>query len=183
MPEHLAEKLNALQDEFMTLSIDSIDPDEDEADDIIATLAVKVSLRGQKVTIISTDKGFLPLISPNIHVYDHFNRRYLDEAYVKNKFNVKANQLIEFWMLTGDTTNKIPGIPGIGQVTAAELFNKYDSLTAIIAAEDIKVKVKEKLKAGKEQFQLTRKLLTLKQNIPLGFNLKDIRLEQATVTD
>ena len=183
MPEHLAEKLNALQDEFMTLSIDSIDPDEDEADDIIATLAVKVALRGQKVTIISTDKGFLPLISPNIHVYDHFNRRYLDEAYVKNKFNVKANQLIEFWMLTGDTTNKIPGIPGIGQVTAAELFNKYDSLTAIIAAEDIKVKVKEKLKAGKEQFQLTRKLLTLKQNIPLGFNLKDIRLEQAIVTD
>jgi protein Xni len=183
MPDHLATKLSDIQDEFMTLSIDSLDPEEDEADDIIATLAVKVALRGQKVTIISTDKGFLSLTSPNIQVYDYFNRRYLDENYVKNKFNVKANQLIEFWMLTGDTTNKIPGVAGIGQVTAAELLNKYQSLTAILAADDVKPKTKEKLDTGKDQFELTRKLLTLKQNIPLGFNLKDIRLDPPAITD
>jgi protein Xni len=180
MPEHLGKQLPFIQDEFMKRAIDSIDPDEDEADDVIATLAVKVALRGEKVTIISTDKGFLSLLSPNILVYDYFNRRYLDELHVESKFNVKANQLIDFWMLTGDTTNKIPGVAGIGQVTAAKLLNQYHSLTEILAATEIKEQLKTKLAEAKEQFTMTRKLLTLKQNIPLGFNLKDIRLHNET---
>lgn len=178
MPAHLADQLPYIQDEFMTVLIDSLVSDEDEADDLIATLAIKVALRGQKVTIISTDKGFLSLINQNIQVYDYFNRRYLDEGHVQSKFKVKPSQLVEFWMLTGDTTNKIPGIAGIGQVTAASLLNQYGSLTALLNADDIKAAIKEKLTNAQEQFKITRQLLTLKQDIPLGFNLKDIRLAQ-----
>ena len=176
MPEHLANKLMDIQDAFMERGVDSLTSEEDEADDLIATLAVKMALHGQKVTIISTDKGFLPLLNPNIHIYDYFNRRYLDEEHVQNKFGVKTSQLIDFWTLTGDNTNKIEGVSGIGQVNAAKLLNQYGSLKAILEATDLKGSLTKKLTQSIEQMDLARKLLTLKQDIPLGFNLKDIRI-------
>jgi len=181
MSIHLANELPNTQDAFLKLGVDSLISEEDEADDLIATLATKMALHGQNVTIVSTDKGFLSLLSPKIHVYDYFNRRYLDEEYVKDKFDVKPSQLIDLWTLTGDSTNKIPGVSGIGQITAASLLNEYGSLSAILQSDDIKVSIQEKLNDSKEQITLSRELLTLKQNIPLGFNLKDIRLEQITV--
>ena len=176
MPEHLAGALGDIQDAFLAKGIDSIEPEEDEADDVIATLAIKVALRGQKVTIISTDKCFLSLLNDNIQVYDYFNRRFLDNSYIEQKFSVKSSQLIDLWALTGDNTNKIPGVAGIGQITAAELINDYGSVSAILAADKLKSSVQQKLDQGKDMLKLSHQLLTLKQNIPLGFNLKDIRL-------
>jgi protein Xni len=177
MSPHLADELPTIQDAFLQLGVDSLVSEEDEADDLIATLATKMALHGQHVTIVSTDKGFLSLLSPTIHIYDYFNRRYLDEQHVKQKFDVKPSQLIDLWTLTGDSTNKIPGVDGIGQITAASLLNQYGSLSAILKSDDIKPVIKDKLNNSTEQIKLSRKLLTLKQNIPLGFNLKDIRLE------
>ena len=178
MSAHLAHALPNIQDAFFNLGVDSLLSEEDEADDLIATLATKMALHGQNVTIVSTDKGFLSLLSPAIHIYDYFNRRYLDEDYVKSKFDIKPTQLIDLWTLTGDSTNKIPGVSGIGQITAAKLLNEHGSLSAILNSDEIKSSIQEKLQAEKEQMTLSRELLTLKQNIPLGFNLKDIRLEQ-----
>lgn len=182
MSAHLAAELSNIQDAFLQLGVDSLIPAEDEADDLIATLATKMALHGQHVTIISTDKGFLSLLSPHIHVYDYFNRRYLDEKYVKDKFDVKPAQLIDLWTLTGDTTNKIPGVAGIGQITAANLLNEYGSLSAVLKSDHTKPAIQEKLNGSEEQLKLSRKLLNLKQNIPIGFNLKDIRLAQSDVT-
>jgi protein Xni len=145
MPKFLADKLTEIQDAFMAQGVDSLTSDEDEADDLIATLAIKMALHGQKVTIISTDKGYLPLLNPNIHLYDYFNRRYLDKEYVQNKFNVKSSQLIDFWTMTGDNTNKIAGVSGIGQINAAKLLNEYGSLKAILNATDLKPSLKATL--------------------------------------
>jgi protein Xni len=180
MSSHLADELPTIQDAFLQLGVDSLESEEDEADDLIATLATKMALHGQHVTIVSTDKGFLSLLSPTVHVYDYFNRRYLDEQHVKDKFDLKPSQLIDLWTLTGDNTNKIPGVDGIGQITAANLLNQYGSLSAILKSNEIKPVLKEKLNNGAEQITLSRKLLTLKQNIPLGFNLKDIRIRETT---
>tara|TARA_R110000737_G_scaffold344421_1_gene371540 strand:+ start:664 stop:1485 length:822 start_codon:yes stop_codon:yes gene_type:complete len=176
MPEHLAKSLTDIQDRFMKQHVDSLVSEADEADDLIATLAVKVALRGQNVTIVSTDKGFLSLLNPKTQVYDYFNRRFLDEEFVVNKFNVKPDKLMDLWTLTGDSTNKIPGVAGIGQVTASQLLNQYGSIKSILNATDLKHSVSEKLSQHDEQITLSRKLLTLKLDIPLGFNLKDIRL-------
>lgn len=175
MSSHLADDLPTIQDAFLQLGVDSLVSEEDEADDLIATLATKMALHGQHVTIVSTDKGFLSLLSPTVHIYDYFNRRYLDEQHVKDKFDVKPTQLIDLWTLTGDSTNKIPGVAGIGQITAASLLNQYGSLSAILQSNELKPTIKEKLNNSTEQITLSRTLLTLKQNIPLGFNLKDIR--------
>lgn len=180
MPAHLSDKLIDIQDAFMIQQVDSLISEEDEADDLIATLAVKVALRGQKVTIISTDKCFLSLLNQNIDVYDYFNRRYLDSNYVKEKFDVKPDQLFDLWTLTGDSTNKIPGVAGIGQVTASTLLNQYGSLNAILVANDLKKSISEKLNQHTKQIDLSKKLLQLKQDIPLGFNLKDIRLSETS---
>jgi len=179
MSSDLANELSNIQDRFLALGVDSLISEEDEADDLIATLATKMALHGQHVTIISTDKGFLSLLNPHIHVYDYFNRRYLDEAYVKDKFDTKPTQLIDLWTLTGDSTNKIPGVSGIGQITAASLLNEHGSISAILQSDNIKATIQEKLNGSEEQMVISKKLLTLKQNIPLGFNLKDIRLEKA----
>lgn len=178
MPQHLQDGLGEIQDALMELGIDSLISEQDEADDLIATLAIKVALRGQKTTIISTDKCFLSLLNPNIVVYDHFNRRYLDNHYVKDKFGVAPRQLLDLWTLTGDSTNKIPGVAGIGQVTASALLNEHDSLDVILSADNLKKSVSEKLNGSHEQIKLSQQLLSLKQDIPLGFNLKDIRLFQ-----
>lgn len=179
MPEHLAAKLTDIQDAFMNQQVDSLISEDDEADDLIATLAIKVALRGQKVTIISTDKCFLSLLNQNIEVYDYFNRRYLDAEHVKQKFDVKPEQLLDLWTLTGDSTNKIPGVAGIGQITAASLLNQYGSLNSVLIASDLKSTINEKIKNHSQQIELSKKLLQLKQDIPLGFNLKDIRLHEA----
>jgi protein Xni len=187
MPEHLEQKLADIQDAFLQLGVDSLISEQDEADDLIATLSVKVALRGQNVTIVSTDKSFLSLLSPHINVYDHFNRRFLDEQFVIDKFQVKPAQLIDLWTLTGDTTNKIPGVPTIGQITAAKLLNQYGALCNLLNADDLKPKIKQKLDDSKAQIELSQTLLTFKQNIPLGFNLKDIRLpiaeQNSAITD
>ena len=178
MPEHLANKLPDIQDALMELGIDSLIPEQDEADDIIATLAIKVALRHQQTTIISTDKCFLSMLSPEIQVYDYFNRRMLDRDYVEQKFQVTPEKLIELWTLTGDSTNKIPGAAGIGPVTATELLDQYGSVTAIKNADNVKPAIRKKLEQSEENIKLSRELLTLKTNIPLGFNLKDIRINQ-----
>lgn len=177
MPEHLQQSLGEIQDGFLELGIDSLESENDEADDLIATLAIKVALRGQNTTIISTDKGFLPLIGEHVKVFDYFKKCYNDEEFVKNKFNVKSNQLIDYWTLTGDSTNKIPGVAGIGPVNASDLINQYGSLSGILAADDLKKSIANKLKASELNIQLSQQILPLKTDIPLGFNLKDIRLE------
>lgn len=176
MPTHLQDKLADIQDKFLDLKVDSLVPDQDEADDVIATLALKVALRGANVTVVSTDKCFLSLLNHNIKVYDYFNRRYLDSEYVDSKFNVKPHQLLDLLALTGDSTNKIPGVAGIGQVTASHLLNEYGSLTTLLNAQDLKSSIKSKLEDSNENLILSQQLLKLKQDIPLGFNLKDIRI-------
>lgn len=176
MPNLLANNLADIQDAFMQQGVDSLVSEEDEADDIIATLAIKLALKDQHSTIISTDKGFLSLLSPQVNVYDHFNRRFLDEEYVLTKFKVKSNKLVDFWTLTGDNTNKIPGVAGIGPVTAANLINEYGSLNDILSATDLTSSIKNKLAEHQEEIKLSQQLLILKKDIPLGFNLKDLRI-------
>ncbi|MDN3652591.1 flap endonuclease Xni [Thalassotalea ponticola] len=176
MPTHLANSLVDMQDGFLAHGVDSLESEHDEADDLIATLAVKMALRGQNTTIISTDKGFLPLLGPHIKVYDYFNKRYIDEAAVRSKFNVSTAQLVDYWTLTGDATNKIPGVSGIGPITAVDLLAKYGSLTSILSANDLKITLRKALQEHEMEIKLYQQLLTLKKDIPLGFNLKDIRL-------
>lgn len=178
MPIELREGLESLQDAFWELSVDSLLSQTDEADDLIATLACKVARRGQPVTIVSTDKGFCQLLCPFIAIRDYFNRRWLDLPFVQAQFGVRPDQLVDYWALTGVAGSGIKGVPGIGPKSAAKLLQTHGSLSAILAAggEDRSV---QKVQTHGDEARLAQELVRLRDDIELGFNLRDLRLPAA----
>ena len=153
-----------------------------EADDLVGALASKVAQSGHQATIISTDKGFLQLLGDNIQVYDHFGRKYLDEDHVKDKFGVAPHQLVNYWGLVGDSSNNIPGLPGIGPKSAQDILLNHTSLKEALGSDSLNKKLREKLQANLESFKLYRKLCALKLDVQLGLNLNQIRLGSAAQT-
>lgn len=177
MPEVLQQGLEQLQDDWLTLGIDAVIPEEDEADDLIATLAEKMAQHGKDVTIISTDKGYCQLLKPQVRIRDYFQQRWLDLDFVHQEFGVEPHQLTDYWALTGISSSQISGIPGIGPKTAKILFSQHDSLESILAARDLEPKYLKKIAGNEEIARICKQVVTLKIDIPLGFNLQDIRYQ------
>ncbi|MGF1760822.1 flap endonuclease Xni [Photobacterium sagamiensis] len=175
MPPELVEGMEVIQDAFMAMGIDSLLSDGDEADDLVATLALKVADRGENVTIISTDKGYCQLLRPTLYVRDYFQQRWLDSPFVEKEYGVKPEQLTDYWGLAGISSSKIPGIPGIGPKAAIELLSLYPNLDAIIAADDLQPKWKKKVDEHHDLAIASKQVSTLKTDLQLGFNLQDIR--------
>lgn len=113
MPEPLVNGLDAIQDAWWKLGIDSLLSEGDEADDLVATLAIKVASHNEKVTIISTDKGYCQLLSPTLQIRDYFQHRWLDEPFIANEFGVKPSQLADYWGLTGISSSQVLAWQGL----------------------------------------------------------------------
>ncbi|KUE80106.1 protein Xni [Aeromonas schubertii] len=175
MPPELRAGLDSLQDAFWELGIDALLSETDEADDLIATLARKMARHGQCVTIVSTDKGFCQLLCPEIRIRDYFNKRWLDLPFVQSQFGVAPGRLVDYWALTGVGGSGIKGVPGIGPKSATALLQDHDSLAALLAAESDDKGVK-KVQAHADEARLAFELVRLRDDIELGFNLKDLRL-------
>ncbi len=177
MPDALRETLPAYRDAFREIGVGSYDLSTVEADDVVATLASKAARSRCSVIILSTDKIFLQLLSERIRVRDHFNQRDLDRAYVQKKFGVPPEHFADYLALAGDSTNSIPGVPGIGPKTAAKLVSEYGSLGEILsAAEHIEGKLGEKLRVSMDEALLAESLVRLRLDLDLGLNLHDLRL-------
>ena len=178
MPNALHKILSSFEERFQEIGVGSFRSPKMEADDVIATLATKVTDSDGEVVILSTDKAFLQLLSDRVHVRDHFQKRQLDEAHVVGKFGVRPEQLVDFLALTGDNTNNIPGVPGIGPKTAASLLAEHGSLEAILeSSADIAGKVGEKLREHGEEARLSASLAALRTELELGLNLKSLRYQ------
>ncbi|CAD6366291.1 flap endonuclease Xni [Shewanella profunda] len=175
MPEPLAQGLRALQEHLATLNIASIYAAA-EADDVIATLAVKTAKAQGEAIIVSTDKGFSQLNHPRITQWDHFNQQYLDIAALEQKLGVDRSQFLDLMALAGDSGNKIPGIAGIGPKSAAELLKTFRTLSTLFSSlPNLGAKQAKKLAEGKEMARLSYKLAQLQTDLPLNINLKDFR--------
>ena len=175
MPPELLEGMDTIQDAFMEMGVDSLLSDGDEADDLVATLALKVADRGQQVTIVSTDKGYCQLLRPTLRIRDYFQQRWLDSPFVEKEFGVKPEQLPDYWGLAGISSSKIPGIAGIGPKAAVELLTLYPNLETVLAAEDLPPKWKKKIDGNHETAIASKRVSQLKTDLQLGFNLQDIR--------
>ncbi|PSW01673.1 flap endonuclease Xni [Photobacterium lipolyticum] len=175
MPPELVEGMETIQDAFMGMGVDSLLSDGDEADDLVATLALKVADRGEQVTIISTDKGYCQLLRPTLRVRDYFQQRWLDSPFVEKEYGVKPEQLPDYWGLAGISSSKIPGIPGIGPKAAVELLSLYPDLETIITVGDLQPKWKKKVDEHHDLAIASKQVSTLKTDLQLGFNLQDIR--------
>jgi len=176
MPSALADALIRYREGCEQLGVATVLFDDLEADDVIATLAVKVAQHGGKVRIVSTDKGFMQIVDDHISLYHYFDRRALTQDDVTQVLGFKPSQLADYLSMVGDTTNHIPGVTGIGPKTAAELLDQYGDLDSILIHSDgIQGKVGQHLKEEFRIALLARKMVTLRTDLDLGLNLQDLR--------
>jgi len=161
---------------FKSLGVTSILVESFEADDVIATLAFGVDQGHGDVTILSTDKSFLQLLSDHVRVFNHFEHKELDRETVRQKYAVDIDQLTAYWAMAGDASNNIKGVPKVGQKTAANLIEQYGSLEAILGDEAANSSALRVQQHG-DLVQQCKQLVTLKTDVQLGINLKSLRLD------
>jgi protein Xni len=177
MPEVLRSNLDNIQQAWWELGIDSLLSSGDEADDLVATLAVKVASHHEKVTIISTDKGYCQLLSPSLQIRDYFQHRWLDVPFVEKEFGVKPNQLADYWGLTGISSSQISGVPGIGPKAAKDILTEFLTIEEAYQSDTLIAKYRKKLDEHIEMARICRQVAQLKIDIELGFNLQDLRFQ------
>ncbi len=177
MPEPLLEGLDKIQQAWWDLGIDSLLSDGDEADDLVATLAMKVANHGEQVTIISTDKGYCQLLSPTLRIRDYFQHRWLDAPFIETEFGVKPEQLADYWGLTGVSSSQVPGIPGVGPKAAKEILTQFNDIEQAYASDELAPKYRKKFDEHIESARVCKQVSALKTDIELGFNLQDIRFQ------
>lgn len=180
MPEELQKDLPELQRYFRQCGLYCMELSGWEGDDVVASLATKACFAGLNVTILSTDKGFCQLVNPRLLVRNHFDRFTWDLEMVQHKFGLKPQQLADFWALTGDATNHLPGVPGIGPKTAGQLLDTYGCLDVLLLKRaDCDTRVANSLNQHWESALLTKVLATLRTDVPLGLNLHDLRWQRS----
>ena len=168
-PDDLAPQFEYIRKSVKAFNLPSIELLNYEADDLLATYAKKITGAGAKVTIISSDKDLMQLVSDKIRLYDPMKSKVIGEKEVFEKFGVKPKQVIDVQSLAGDSSDNIPGVPGIGVKTAAELINKYKTLDILLtkASEIPQNKRRETLLENKDKALLSRRLVTLKDDVPI----------------
>ena len=151
MPDTLVAEMPALRAAFEQRGIRCWASPGSEADDLAATLAVKVAQAGHQATIVSTDKGYCQLLSPTIRIRDYFQKRWLDAPFIASEFGVTPEQLADYWGLAGISSSKVPGVAGIGPKSAAQLLNEFQDLEGLYARlAEVPEKWRKKLAAHQE---------------------------------
>ena len=179
-PEDLAPQFEYIRKSVKAFNLPSIELLNYEADDLIATYAKKIIKEGAKVTVISSDKDLMQLVSDDVRLYDPMKSKVLGEKEVFEKFGVKPNQVIDVQALAGDSSDNIPGVPGIGIKTASELIKKYKTLDVLLkkAGEITQNKRRETLLANKDKALLSKQLVTLKDDVPIKDDLNSLVLKE-----
>ena len=171
-PDDLAPQFEYIRKSVEAFNLPSIELLNYEADDLIATYSKIITEVGAKVTVISSDKDLMQLVSNKVRMFDPMKSKIIGEKEVVEKFGVKPEQVIDVQSLAGDTSDNIPGVPGIGIKTASELINKYRNLDNLIkkATEITQKKRRETLIENKDKAYLSKKLVTLKDDVPIKNN-------------
>jgi DNA polymerase-1 len=175
MPDDLIPQIPSIKDVVRAFSICILEKQGIEADDLIGTLTVQASQRGWRTAIISGDKDLMQLIDDRVKMVDTMKEKTYDAAAVMDKFGVGPDKVVEILGLMGDTSDNIPGVPGIGPKTAQRLIEEYGSVEAVIEnAEKLhNVKLREKIRQHAGQAKLSRQLELIRKDIDVGFNLQD----------
>ena len=184
-PEDLVPQFEYIRKSVDAFNVTSAEMLNYEADDLIATYTDQIIKKGAKVTIISGDKDLMQLVKPGVRLYDPMKSRVLGNKEVKEKFGVEPSKVVDVQALAGDSSDNVPGVPGIGIKTAAELINKYKSLETLLekAHEIPQNKRRETILENKNKAILSRKLVELKNDVPVKqkietFTLKKINKEK-----
>lgn len=187
MPEELAEQMPIIKDILKKMNITIIEKEGYEADDILGTLSKRAEKEGMEVTIVSGDRDTFQLASKNIKIriprtkMGKTETDIFDEDKVIETYGVTPKQMIEVKGLMGDTSDNIPGVPGVGEKTALNLIKEYGSIDKLYKTIDespnaVKGKLKEKLVENKDLAILSRTLGTINLEVPLDEKISDLKL-------
>ena len=187
MPEELAEQMPIIKDILRKMNITIIEKEGYEADDILGTLSKRAEKEGMEVTIVSGDRDTFQLASKNIKIriprtkMGKTETDIFDEDKVIETYGVTPKQMIEVKGLMGDTSDNIPGVPGVGEKTALNLIREYGSIDRLYKTMEespnaVKGKLKEKLIENKDSAILSRTLGTINLHVPIEKEISDLKL-------
>ena len=179
-PDDLIPQFEYIRKSVLAFNLPSIELLNYEADDLIATYSDQIIADGGKVTIVSSDKDLMQLYKKNIRIYDPMKNRFINNDDIEKKFGVPPGRVIDVQALAGDSSDNVPGVPGIGVKTAAELINKYGTLENLLTkAQEIKQnKRRETILENKDKARISKKLVTLKKDVPVKNKLDDFLLKE-----
>ena len=179
-PDDLAPQFEYIRKSVLAFNLPSVELMNYEADDLIATYVDEILTIGAKVTIVSSDKDLMQLYKKNVRIFDPMKNKFILEEDIFNKFGVDASKVIDVQALAGDSSDNVPGVPGIGVKTAAELINKYGTLEKLLkSADEIKQnKRRETLIENKDKALISKQLVTLMHDAPVNQKLEDFRLKE-----
>jgi DNA polymerase I len=174
-PDEFRQQLGLILEVVETLKIPLVSHPEQEADDLIATLAVRAVAEGFDAVIVTADRDFFQVVRPGISVM--FNRRGIsdivtyDVAAVTERFGLPPEKYLDYVALKGDTSDNIPGVPGVGEKTASQLIQQYGSVEELLAhTADLKPRVRAGIESAGEQLMLNKDLARLDTAIPLDLD-------------
>ncbi len=183
-PEDLRAALPDIKRIIKGFNLPSLELDGFEADDIIGTLAIEAANLGYTVYMVTPDKDYGQIVRERIYMYKPPFQGNLPEIMgekeICEKWGIsRVDQVIDMLALMGDAVDNIPGIPGVGEKTAAKLIAEYDTVENILAnADKIKGAMGEKVKNGKESAMMSKKLATIITNVPIEFHEENFRIKE-----
>ena len=179
-PEDLIPQFGLIRQATKAFNLPCIEMEGFEADDLIATYCRLACEAGGDTTIISSDKDLMQLVGPTVGMYDPMKDRQIGVPEVVEKWGVPPEKMIDLQALTGDSVDNVPGVPGIGPKTAAQLLEQFGDLDALLArAGEIKQdKRRESIIANADKARISRQLVTLKNDVPVTDGLDDFVLHE-----
>ncbi|MFN3230961.1 MAG: DNA polymerase I [Alphaproteobacteria bacterium] len=182
-PEDLVPQFSIIRDAVRAFNVASIELQGYEADDVIATYAHQAKERGATVTIVSSDKDLMQLVTEDIVMLDTMKNKKLGIPEVHEKFGVGPDKVVEVQALAGDSVDNVPGVPGIGIKTAATLIQEYGDLDTLLdRAEEIKQpKRRQNLIEFAEQARISRELVKLRDDVPVPETLADLEVQDRDI--
>ncbi len=178
MPEELVDQLPYIRSIIRGLNVKMIEKPGYEADDIIGTLARRGEEEDFNVIVVTGDKDFRQIVSPKTTLWDTMRDRYTDYESLTREYGLEPGQIIDVMGLSGDSSDNIPGVPGVGEKTAAELIRDFGSLENLYGhLEKItKKRLKENLETAQADALLSKKLVTIDLNVPIDEDIKGLKI-------
>ena len=169
IPEELIPQFPIIREAVKALNLNQLEMEGYEADDLIATYAEQALNKGYEVVVVSADKDLMQLIRPGVRFYDPMKDKFFTPEDVKEKFGVYPDKVVDVQALAGDSIDNVPGVPGIGLKTAAQLVNEFGSLQEVLdrAGEIKQNKRRETLLENRENALISLQLVTLKKDVPV----------------
>lgn len=179
-PEDLIPQFALIREAVEAFCLPCLELEGYEADDLIATYARLASAQGRPVTIVSSDKDLMQLVRDGVRMLDPMKNRLIGRAEVLEKFGVPPEKVVDVQALAGDSVDNVPGVPGIGIKTAAQLIGEYGDLETLLErAHEIKQNARrEKLIENAEMARISKRLVRLDENVPVPRPVEDLRVRE-----